>query len=249
MQTSVLDEQHQAHEQRQVARRADELEGLLVDAATEELAVDSGSGVAASSAGGPCSRCRLALEAPEGTFIATAGHCGGTRDGCSCRCVREAPPKNGGDFNPTTKEAPSSLLGSVIALNSGSEPPLGSRFIGSCRARCALTGKKCELPAHGSPVHRYGRTPFTEVAYEGQEYFPKLDELLGYAQGRPEAAIGESDRPAARHRSDSPSEAAEQKARQRARDALEAAGEPVPEHLQRRTVRKKAEQKEAADAA
>jgi hypothetical protein len=61
----------------------------------------------------------------------------------------------------------------------------GARFVGSCKARCALTGKVCALPAHGKQrKHRVGQWEFHLVALAGQTYFPRANEVDGYAERR-----------------------------------------------------------------
>lgn len=66
------------------------------------------------------------------------------------------------------------------------------RWTGSCRARCALTGRTCALPAHAGVEHASGRYRFTQLAYAGQEYFPKAAELEAAAFGHRDAVIEES---------------------------------------------------------
>lgn len=64
------------------------------------------------------------------------------------------------------------------------EPP---RFVGSCKARCAETGLKCQLPAHSDRVqHRNERGPFRLVAAEGQTVFVEKRRLEQQAERNPE---------------------------------------------------------------
>lgn len=62
---------------------------------------------------------------------------------------------------------------------------------GTCKARCALTGRQCALPAHVAGTHASGPYRFVQVAAPGQARFPKAEELAHAAFSRPEAVIDE----------------------------------------------------------
>jgi hypothetical protein len=63
---------------------------------------------------------------------------------------------------------------------------LGARFVGSCKARCALTGKVCALPVHDvtKRKHRCGSYEFHLTALEGQTLFPHANRIDSYSQRR-----------------------------------------------------------------
>lgn len=62
----------------------------------------------------------------------------------------------------------------------------GAKYVGSCKARCALTGKVCALPAHDvkKRKHRCGSHEFHLVALEGQTLFPHANAIDAYSQRR-----------------------------------------------------------------
>lgn len=52
------------------------------------------------------------------------------------------------------------------------------QFRGSCKAVCALSGRQCQLPAHGIGVrHHDGRKAFHLVALPGQTFFPERERV------------------------------------------------------------------------
>ena len=59
------------------------------------------------------------------------------------------------------------------------EVDAAAKWKGSCNAVCALTGRRCRLPAHPEGEHRSERGPFRVVAAPGQTHFARqaaLDE-------------------------------------------------------------------------
>lgn len=112
----------------------------------------------------------------------------------SWRNKPKVPPTGGGE---TRSRAPVGVVpakppdapGRVPTLLSPA-PGVQSFFRGSCKARCALTGKVCALPAHGKErKHRCGPWEFHLVAVEGQTYFPRANEIDGYAVRREAADV------------------------------------------------------------
>jgi hypothetical protein len=113
---------------------------------------------------------------------------------------KKAPPTEGGEtrsrapvlFVPSAKppdatgRAPNPTPAPVAAVPTG---PVVYR--GSCKARCALSGRRCQLPAHGNErQHHDGRRPFYLVAGAEQERFPERERLEDAATTRMEVPLG-----------------------------------------------------------
>lgn len=67
---------------------------------------------------------------------------------------------------------------------------LEPKMLGSCRARCAESGRQCRLPAHGPEVrHRHERGPFVALAAPGQTRFAERERLEDEARRVPFSAV------------------------------------------------------------
>lgn len=61
---------------------------------------------------------------------------------------------------------------------------MSASFRGPCTARCAHTGRRCALPAHGAGDHANGRYRFSRSAAPDQTFFPGEAELAAAATAR-----------------------------------------------------------------
>lgn len=63
---------------------------------------------------------------------------------------------------------------------------------GTCKARCALTGRWCALPAHSAGEHASGSYRFVRVAAFDQAHFPRAEAIAHAAFTRVDAVIDEA---------------------------------------------------------
>jgi hypothetical protein len=86
--------------------------------------------------------------------------------------------KVGDVFNVTRERARQLEAAAIVSAERAFKADEVKSFRGSCKAVCALSGRRCQLPAHNQEVrHRHERGSFHLVALPDQVHFPERERL------------------------------------------------------------------------